>query len=45
MFAKISEFRPLGGRVQQPRTAAKFDADRRADRRLMQAHVGPGGRF
>lgn len=35
MFAKISEFRLPGGRVQRPRTAAKFDADRRADRRLI----------
>lgn len=31
MFAKISEFHLLGGRVQQLRTAARHDADRRAD--------------
>jgi hypothetical protein len=35
MFAKISESRPLGGRVQQLRTVAKHDADRRADCRLI----------
>jgi len=31
MFAKITEFRAHGGRVQQLRTAAKYDADRRLD--------------
>ena len=41
MFAKISEFRLLGGRVQRPRTAAKFDADRRADCRLIAGASDP----
>ena len=35
MFAKISEFHLLGGRVQRRRKAAKHDADRRADCRLI----------
>jgi hypothetical protein len=35
MFAKITEFRPLGRRVQYLRTAAKHNADGRADCRLI----------
>lgn len=35
MFAKITEFRLLGGRVRRLRTLATHDADRRADCRLI----------
>jgi hypothetical protein len=35
MFAKITEFRLLGGRVRRPRTVATHDADRRAHCRLI----------
>ena len=35
MFAKITEFRVLGGRVRRPRAVATHDADRRADCRLI----------
>jgi hypothetical protein len=35
MFAKVAEFRLLGGHVQRLRTAAKYDPARRTDCRPM----------